>query len=228
MLTSNKKLIIIFSVIILFCVFFSKSYAIVSKTSKFYVNDSANILSNESENYIVNMNRQLEEKTGAQIVVVTVNNLENKSIEDYATELFRNYGIGNKEKNNGVLLLVAIDERKVKIEVGYGLEGKITDGKAGRILDDYVVPYFKENNWNDGIINGFNAILKEVTEEYQINIENAGLPIEYLNSENEDSLIWISAGVVYGICIIIRIFFKRVPIIKWPLGARSCSYSNCS
>ena len=111
MLISNKRLIIIISVIILFCIICNKSYAIVSKTSNFYVNDSAKVLSNEAEDYIVNMNRKLEEKTGAQIVVVTVNNLENKSIEDYATELFRNYGIGNKEKNNGILFLVSIEDR---------------------------------------------------------------------------------------------------------------------
>lgn len=226
MLISNKRLIIIISVIILFCIICNKSYAIVSKTSNFYVNDSAKVLSNEAEDYIVNMNRKLEEKTGAQIVVVTVNNLENKSIEDYATELFRNYGIGNKEKNNGILFLVSIEDRKTRIEVGYGLEGRITDGKAGRILDNYVIPYFKEDNWNDGIINGFNAILNEVTEEYGINIENANLPEDYSDREDEDSLIWISAGIVYGICIIIRLFLGRASLVKWPIGVRSGSYSN--
>lgn len=226
MLTSNKKLIFVVSVMVLLCTIFSKSYAIVSKTSEFYVNDSANVLNNDAENYIVNMNRQLEEKTGAQIVVVTVNNLENKSIEDYATELFRNYGIGNKEKNNGILFLISIEDRKTRIEVGYGLEGKITDGKAGRILDNYVISYFKENNWNDGIINGFNAILKEVLEEYGINIENANLPEDFSDRENEDSLIWVSAGIVYGICIIVRLFFRRASFIKWPIGVRSSSYSN--
>ena len=69
------------------------SFAIVPKTTEFFVNDSANLLSNDTEKYIINMNKALEDKTGVQIVVVTVKNLEGKSIEDYATELFRDYGI---------------------------------------------------------------------------------------------------------------------------------------
>ena len=81
--------------------------------------------------------KTLEKQTGAQIVVVTVQNLEGQSLEEYATELFRNYGIGDKEKNNGVLLLCAYEERQFRIEVGYGLEGTLTDGKTGRIQDEY-------------------------------------------------------------------------------------------
>lgn len=149
------------------------SFAIVPKTTEFYVNDSANLLSNDTEKYIINMNKALEDKTGAQIVVVTVKNLEGKSIEDYATELFRDYGIGNKEKNNGVLLLCAYEERQFRIEVGYGLEGILTDGKTGRIQDNYIIPYLSQNNFNDGIKNGFNAVLQEVESENGITIDGA-------------------------------------------------------
>lgn len=149
------------------------SFAIVPKTTEFYVNDSANLLFNDTEKYIINMNKALEDKTGAQIVVVTVKNLEGKSIEDYATELFRDYGIGNKEKNNGVLLLCAYEERQFRIEVGYGLEGILTDGKTGRIQDNYIIPYLSQNNFNDGIKNGFNAVLQEAESEYGIMIDGA-------------------------------------------------------
>ena len=131
-------------------------------TSEFYVNDYADILSDETEEYIVNHSNALNEKTKAQIVVVTVDNLGGRDIESYATELFRKFGIGDKNENNGLLLLLAKDERKFRVEVGYGLEGTLTDGKTGRIQDDYMVPYFKNNNWQDGIKNGYNAVLEEV------------------------------------------------------------------
>ena len=67
-----------------------------------------------------------------------------------------------KKKNNGVLMLLSIQDRKSRIEVGYGLEGALNDAKTGRIQDNYMIPYFKEDNWHDGIKNGYNAILSEV------------------------------------------------------------------
>ena len=79
-------------------------------------------------------------------------------------------GIGDKTKNNGILFLISTGDRELRIEVGNGLEGTITDGKAGRILDDYVIPYLRNDDWNNGIQNGFNAILEEVCKEYQIEI----------------------------------------------------------
>ena len=169
-LNKKIKLIISFVIIILILNLASTSYGIVSKTSEFYVNDSANLIDANNEDYIINMNKKKKKKTGAQIVVVTVENLEGEAIEEYATELFREYGIGDKEKNNGVLLLCALEEREFRIEVGYGLEGVLTDGKTGRIQDEYIIPYLRENNFNEGITNGFNAVLKEVENEYGIRI----------------------------------------------------------
>lgn len=231
MLISKEKKIIIFLITIIIIVgncLFNNSYAIVSKTNEFYINDSANIISNETENYIINVNKKLYKQTGAQIVVVTVNNLENKSIEEYAIELFRSYKIGDKEKNNGILFLVAVEERKTRIEVGYGLEGRITDGKSGRILDDYVIPYFKDNKWDDGIINGFNAILAETTEEYGVVIDDVNLPINYsnLNDEYKDSEFIFTAIIIYVICSIVGIFLRHHLLIKWSIGIRNGYYCN--
>ena len=142
----------------------------VKQTSDFYVNDYAGVLTEETKNYIIKTNVELQQKTGVQIVVVTIKSLEGESIEEYATNLFRNFGIGDSQKNNGVLLLCSTGDRQFRIEVGYGLEGTLTDGKTGRIQDTYIIPYLKNNNYNDGIKNGFNAILNEVTNEYQITI----------------------------------------------------------
>ena len=144
--------------------------AVVEPTNQFYVNDYAGVLTEETKNYIVQTNVELQQKTRAQIVVVTVSSLENQSIEEYATELFRKFGIGDSEQNNGVLLLCSTGDRLFRIEVGYGLEGALPDGKTGRIQDEYIIPYLKNDNYDEGIKNGFNAILSEITSEYGINI----------------------------------------------------------
>ena len=126
MLVSNKKSIIckIFALfLILINIFCIKTFAVVKPTSDFYVNDYANLLDSETKEYIMNTNISLCNQTGAQVVVVTVQNLEDNSLEDYANQIFREFGIGDKTKNNGVLLLLALEERLFRIEVGYGLEG---------------------------------------------------------------------------------------------------------
>ncbi len=131
--------------------------AIVSPTKEFYVNDYANILSSETEKYIIDKSSQLANVDGTQIVVVTVNNLDGDTIENYANTLFRNFGIGDKTKNNGLLLLLALEERQFRVEVGYGLEGILPDGKTGRFQDTYIIPYLKNNKWDEGIKNGYDA-----------------------------------------------------------------------
>lgn len=185
---NSKKLKRISCFLIIFLILLPAKSSIFAKTetvkptSNFYVNDYAGVLTEETKNYIIKTNAELQQKTGAQIVVVTIKNLENISIEEYATTLFRNFGIGDAQKNNGVLLLCSTGDRKFRIEVGYGLEGTLTDGKTGRIQDTYIIPYLKNNNYNDGIKNGFNAILNEITNEYQITISGKE------NAVKEDSL----------------------------------------
>ncbi len=174
MLILNKK---IFKIIMLiFCIlafYYTNVQAVVDPTPDFYVNDYANVLSENTKEYIMNTNVELESKTKAQIVVVTVKSLEGKSVEEYATEVFRKFGIGDKTKNNGVLFLVSTGDRRLRIEVGYGLEGAIPDGKAGRIRDNYITPYLKNDNYDEGIKNGYNAILEEVCKEYNVEITGA-------------------------------------------------------
>ena len=158
-LTKNKKLFGLIMLIFTILAFYYTTYAVVSPKTNFYVNDYADVLSEETENYILNSNIDLQSKTKAQIVVVTVKTLDGKTIEEYATELFREFGIGDKEKNNGVLLLCSTGDRMFRIEVGYGLEGALPDGKTGRIQDQYIIPYLKNDNYDEGIKNGFSAIL---------------------------------------------------------------------
>lgn len=129
-----------------------------------YVNDSAGLLSPEGKAELEAKLAQLEKDTTAQVFIATVKSLEGDSIEDYASRLFENWKIGQKGKDNGVLFLVALDDHKIRIEVGYGLEPVITDGRAGRIRDEDVIPLFKKNDYEGGIKAGAASIEKYIRD----------------------------------------------------------------
>ena len=209
MLSLNKKVIlkIIALFFITITIFNLNCLAIVDKTKEFYVNDYANLINTDTETYIINTNLNLYNQTGAQIVVVTVNDLEGRTIEEYATTLYRNFGIGSKEKNNGVLMLLALEEREFRIEVGYGLEGVLNDAKTGRIQDQYIIPYLKQNNWNEGIKNGYNAIIQIVAQEYGVSV-NAEAPIITNSSSAEDTIGKYMPLIMIGLFFVI--FFVAI------------------
>ena len=162
----------ILKVLLVCLIVFTNHVFAIEPTQEFYINDYANILSEDTEDYIQTNSVSLANATTAQIVVVTVPSLNGVSLEEYSTNLFRQFGIGDKEKNNGLLILIALEERKSRIEVGYGLEGVLPDGKTGRIQDEYMIPYFKDNNFDEGILNGYKALFKEVASEYNYDAKN--------------------------------------------------------
>ncbi len=100
-----------------------------------------------------------EQATGEQLVVVTLTNLQGTSIDDFGYQLGRYWGIGQKDKNNGALLIVARDERKLRIEVGYGLEDRLTDAQSSVIINQVITPAFKSGNFSKGISDGVAAML---------------------------------------------------------------------
>jgi len=130
-----------------------------------YISDFANILSPETRQTLEQQLAQLEKDSTIEIAVVTVESLEGMTVEDYAVRLFEDWQIGKKAKDNGVLFLIAPNEQKTKIEVGYGLEPVLPDAKAGRILDEFVIPAFKEGNYDQGVSDGVAAIIKAVQGE---------------------------------------------------------------
>ena len=115
-----------------------------------YVNDFADIIEQEYEDKINTLAIDLEEKTTAEIVVVTIDSLEGKTIEEYAFGLFNFWGIGKKDINNGILFLVSLKELSFRIEVGLGLESVITNDIAKNILDEIVMPRFQEGEYGLG------------------------------------------------------------------------------
>jgi uncharacterized protein len=127
-----------------------------------YVNDFASVLTEDDRAYLENYLRTVERDTTAEVVVATVTSLDGLSIEEYASRLFADWGIGKKASDNGVLLLVAPAERRVRIEVGYGLEGSLPDGLAGEIIRAAIVPEFQQGNLRRGIGRGLDRIARVV------------------------------------------------------------------
>lgn len=183
------------------------SAAVVSPNSGFYVYDGAEVLSQETEQYILNNSRELQSKTGAQIVVVTIPSLKGQPLEEYATELFRQWGIGDVKKNNGVLLLCAVEDRKFRVEIGYGLEGDLPDGKTGRMQDEYIIPLLQEDQFDAGIKNGYNAFLQEVAAVYDVSI--SGEPAVSYGEESIDSAL-----VICGVIACVLTFLGRKFLLK--------------
>lgn len=132
------------------------------------VNDAAGVLSKEQVEILEQKLVALDDSTSNQVAVVLIRSLEDYPIEEYANKLFREWGIGNKKTNNGVLLIAAIDDRKVRIEVGYGLEGAIPDIVANNIIRYELGPAFKEGNYYRGIDRATDAIAKAAVGEYKV------------------------------------------------------------
>lgn len=124
--------------------------------------DEANLLEPATEAEIAAQLEQLQRDTSDQLVVVTVNSLQGREIEDYGFQLGRAWGIGQSETDNGVLLIVAPNERKVRIEVGYGLEPILTDALSAVIIHEQILPAFREGGYERGIRNGVNAIAEQL------------------------------------------------------------------
>ena len=122
--------------------------------------DEAGILSSQVRAQLTDMLAKQEQATTNQVVVATVKSLQGYEIRDYGYQLGRYWALGQKDKDNGVLLLVAPKERKVTIEVGYGLEGTLTDVLSNDIIQNHILPYFKKGDFDAGIVAGTQAILK--------------------------------------------------------------------
>jgi uncharacterized protein len=134
------------------------------------------MISASAESRIETVTRALEESDSTQVVVLTIPSLEEEDLEGYSIRVAETWGLGQAEYDNGVLLLVAQAERRVRIEVGYGLEGVFTDLQAGRIIDYDIVPHFKAGQFDEGMVRGVEAIASTVRGEYQASKQTAPRP----------------------------------------------------
>ena len=192
-------------------------------TKEFYVNDFSDVLSENAEKEILSIGKALnetKETKGAQVVAVTVESTDGEDISDYSVELGRSWGIGSKEENNGVLILVATEDRNVWIATGYGLEGALPDSKVGRILDYYAVPDFKNDDFEAGLLKTYKAVVNEVYNEYGLTPKDyvavEDLPIQEETADTgEIILFWI---MIIVMIILYFLFFGRRGILFSGVG----------
>ncbi|WP_375294771.1 TPM domain-containing protein [Clostridium sp. CM027] len=149
-----------------------------------YVNDYAGVIDSKSTEYILSVGKELEAKTGAQATVVLIDSLQGEPIEAYTTGIFRSFGIGQKGKNNGLLILLSMKEKKWRVEVGTGLEGAVTDIYSSRVMNDFAVPRFKQNQYGEGLRAAYSALADNIAKEYNVKLDkNVNVP-QYVESSN--------------------------------------------
>lgn len=165
--------------------------------------DQANIIPAATRNAIEAKLANLEEKSGIQLVVATVATLEGQEIEPYANELFRNWKLGEKVKNNGVLLLVAPKEHRVRIEVGYGLEGTLTDALSKIIIVNAITPRFKTGDFGDGISRGVDDIITVLTTDTSEWQRRPAVRLD--NRQAADPAIWLLVIAVITVVVLLTV-----------------------
>lgn len=175
-----------------------------------YVQDYAQVLSAEDKRRLLSIGQELDDKTTAQLAVVTVNTLDGQPIEDYALAILREWGIGSKEKNNGALIVVAVQDRRSRIEVGYGLEGLLTDGLTGRIQDQAMIPYFRKGNYAAGIVNGYAVTASLIAKDAgvqltAVNSEQIAVPAKTTNNTDQEYPFWLKLLIGAGIVLLLII-----------------------
>ncbi len=177
--------------------------------------DEAGILPPEVQSQLTAKLAALEQQSQRQLVVVTVPSLQGYEISDYGYRLGRQWGIGTKERNDGAMLLVAPNERKVRIEVGYGLEPVLTDGMSFLIINNAILPRFKAGDLPGGIVAGTDAIVQQLT----LPAEEARQLAARADKQQQDR----DEGFPFGLILWLAIFFFFfvLPMIRGVRGGRA-------
>ena len=171
-----------------------------------YVYDNDNLFDESVEKQLNNMLIDLEKKTSSEFAVITIESLLGKEIEDYSIKLARELGIGKEEKDNGVLLLISRSDKRVRIEIGKGLEGILNDAKCGRILEEYFVPYRENDEYTMATSLTVQAVINVIAADAEVSVEGVD---EGINAPEPEPIPW---GWIITIIIVIIIAFL---IINW-------------
>ena len=177
-----------------------------------YVSDFANVMNPSDRAAVERTLTELEQKSGAQVSVVTLKSLEGGQIDDFAVRLFARWGIGQKSKNNGLLLIAAIEDRKVRIETGYGFEGVLPDAAAGRLIDQIIRPAFRAGDYSGGLRKGAEALASVAASAS--GVEQTGIRNQNIDRPRTKNL----PDFIGLILLILFIVGPMYPIFFPPLG----------
>ncbi|MGB7556432.1 MAG: TPM domain-containing protein [Candidatus Korobacteraceae bacterium] len=166
-----------------------------------YVTDLANVIDPATKAKLETLCAEVEQKTGAQIAVVTVNSLDGRTREDYAADLYKQLGVGSKKENRGVLLLLAPKERQYKIEIGYGLEPVINDARAGDIGRE-MVPDLKREDYSAAVLLGTTRIAQLIAADKGVQLN--GVPTNQPRAPASETPWWIPVLVIVIIFLVVR------------------------
>ena len=198
----------VYKLIILLLLLFPLSvFGLVKQSQYKYVTDEANIMSDELIEYICIYSKFLKEKMGINYYVVTVNNIEDYDLDSYSGYVFDNFNIGSK----GILIFISKEDRKIRVDVGYELEDVLTPKKLNNTIDVYMMPYFKNDNWEDGIKNGYSAYYKEICDYY--NVDSSELVVydaRYLTTNYKLYIILAIIFINSFISYVFTSFFMRL------------------
>jgi len=170
------------------------------------VNDYAGILSASEKAELERMLRETEEATSAQVALLTIPSLSGDVLEDFAMRVVENWKLGQQGEDNGVLLLVTMAERKIRIEVGYGLESILTDAKSGYIIRNNIIPQFKNGDYFSGIRSGLSTVTGIIKKDFDITPEQLA---RFRKEQSKSKGDQLPIGLIVFIIIILLSFFKR-------------------
>ena len=208
------------SIILLVFVFASSGFALSVPKLTNPIVDNASLISDGVE---LNLNQQLmdlSDSTGAQLAILTIPTLEGEVLESYSMKVVEDWKLGSAEKDTGVLLLIALEERSIRIEVGYGLEGVLTDTKCGLIIRNVIAPEFRNGNYQAGIVNAVNNMVGLVKGDESL------VSKRVLNESSGDSGAFIFMGVVllYGFIFVMAVISSKKRGPRTGTGTRTTPY----
>ena len=208
-----KKLFVFMLVMLCFCqVAFADEISNPAHQTDIYLADGAGMLSADAKDQLLTASKDLHEQTGAQFVIVTVPSLNGQSIEEYSNDLFNNWGIGDKDKNNGVLLLISKDDKKFRIEVGSGLEGTLTDAYCHNELN-ILKDNFKKGDFDTGVLTVSKDICSSVSSGEEV-------------TSNSHKLTEMQKGILLVAVILLIIIIIIIILFMFSSGGGSSSGSS--
>lgn len=178
-------------------------------TPRGFVSDFAEMLPDAEERLLEEKLAQFERDTSSEIAIVTIASLQGEGIENFAIELFEDWQIGKADKDNGILVLVARDDRAVRIEVGYGLEGTLTDGQSGWIIDAEIIPRFREEMYLEGLDGAAERIMAAIRGEYVPSAETLS------RGTLAEASSYLAIPIFFALSILLHVFGRTK---SWWLG----------